>query len=400
MDTAMDTATDTAILMKTNKPLKILIMIPCFLKGGTEIQTLSLLKYWSIQPASIKLLVYFEYDEEMIFQAQQFTNVEIKLLKLQRSTSVIKLCYFIQKIISNDKVDLCHIQYMAPGLIPVIASRLAGIRNVYCTIHQPYTREFHSLKDKLFVNLAASLSKKFVSVSNSVEKSWFVIAPNSFGIYSCRRKKLTVIYNTIDVGNIEANKNFKEDSSVKVSSDKINIGVLSRLSREKGVDIVLNSIAVINKTRRDIDLYIFGDGEERITLEGLASELNLHNVSFKGAVQWNQGIRCLSIMDIVIVPSRFEGFGLVAAEAMSLGKPVIASDCYGLREVISHDYDGVLFSHEDLNSLVGHICRLADNMEERNRVGQNAHNSIKNKFNEKQFYNDLNSAYGRKSFDN
>ena len=60
----------------------------------------------------------------------------------------------------------------------------------------------------------------------------------------------------------------------------------------------------------------------------------IDKVIFYGATDWVNAMQLISIMDIVVVPSRFEGFGLTAAEAMSAGKPVVASDSFGLKEVV------------------------------------------------------------------
>jgi glycosyltransferase involved in cell wall biosynthesis len=59
----------------------------------------------------------------------------------------------------------------------------------------------------------------------------------------------------------------------------------------------------------------------------------------------------MAVMDIVIVPSRFEGFGLTAAEAMAAGKPVIASGCFGLEEIVVNKKTGLLFTPGNFSDL-------------------------------------------------
>jgi glycosyltransferase involved in cell wall biosynthesis len=67
----------------------------------------------------------------------------------------------------------------------------------------------------------------------------------------------------------------------------------------------------------------------------------------------------MALMDVVVVPSRFEGFGLAAAEAMAMGKAVVASKVDGLAEVVDHEENGLLFEKEDYSQLSKHIETLA-----------------------------------------
>ena len=74
-------------------------------------------------------------------------------------------------------------------------------------------------------------------------------------------------------------------------------------------------------------------------------------------------------MDIVVVPSRFEGFGLTAAEAMSAGKPVVASDTSGLKEVVVNSETGILFPVDDVTVLKEALVKLIAVPQLRSRFG-------------------------------
>ena len=76
-----------------------------------------------------------------------------------------------------------------------------------------------------------------------------------------------------------------------------------------------------------------------------------HLVTFFGEADWEIAMQQMALMDVLVVPSRFEGFGLTAAEAMAMGKPVIASDSFGLKEVVEHKKTGLLFKCGDFNDL-------------------------------------------------
>ena len=74
----------------------------------------------------------------------------------------------------------------------------------------------------------------------------------------------------------------------------------------------------------------------------------ISSVTFYGEAEWERAMQLMSLMDIVVVPSRFEGFGLTAAEAMAMGKPVVASDTSGLKEVVINDETGILFPVDEV----------------------------------------------------
>jgi glycosyltransferase involved in cell wall biosynthesis len=80
------------------------------------------------------------------------------------------------------------------------------------------------------------------------------------------------------------------------------------------------------------------------------------------------------------VPSRFEGFGLAAAEAMAAAKPVIASDAFGLREVVDHEVTGLIFKTNDSDALTAAMRQLVLNPELRKSYGNRGYSKVKTQF--------------------
>lgn len=104
-----------------------------------------------------------------------------------------------------------------------------------------------------------------------------------------------------------------------------------RLSPEKGFDVLIEALAQVPGVTAEI----VGDGPELARLEACAQRLNVdHRLRFSAALPREMYLERLAAADAVVVPSRHEGLGLVAAEALALGRPVIASDVGGLPEVV------------------------------------------------------------------
>lgn len=126
---------------------------------------------------------------------------------------------------------------------------------------------------------------------------------------------------------------------------------------QKDQDTLIRSLALLPD---NYEVYFVGDGERRIECEILATSLNLSSrIHFLGIC--NNIPQILSEMDILVMSSHWEGFGLAAVEGMAAGIPVIASDVDGLREVVN-GY-GVLFPEGDAQALAKEISYLGENRE-------------------------------------
>ena len=124
---------------------------------------------------------------------------------------------------------------------------------------------------------------------------------------------------------------------------------------QKDQDTLIRAMALLPDNFR---LWLVGDGERRSGLESLIAELGLLNrVNLLGIRTDIPDI--LEQSDICVLSSHWEGFGLAAVEAMAAGRPVIASDVDGLRDVVKDA--GVLFAQSDPNALASHIDALCSN---------------------------------------
>ncbi len=91
----------------------------------------------------------------------------------------------------------------------------------------------------------------------------------------------------------------------------------------EGLDLSLRAFALVEHRHPSARLVLAGDGTDRAGLRRLAKSLGLRRVDFLG---WrNDAVDILADLDLLVMPSRWEGFGLVALEAMAMGKPVVAS---------------------------------------------------------------------------
>lgn len=362
----------------------IIIGIPCLLRGGTEMQTLNLVKALVASGHSVNTLCYFEYDENVV-REYQMAGSSVDLMRLQRNISAFKLIGLLKNKFRKYNPEVLHIQYMAPGAIPILAARLAGVKRIFATVHQPWTKQYHGIKAKILLRISALLTDRFIAVSENAEKSWFgksSLFESSTSEVS--KSKHCTIYNATDLDKIDnfISKINIQDLKLKVGlNDQFVIGAVSRLSYEKGLDLLLEAFHLLRPSEKNVRLVIVGSGIEEENLKSLTTKLGiLDKVIFTGNKTQEEVFEWLMVMDFVVCPSRFEGFGLTAVEAMACNKPVIANKTGGLQEVINDKINGFLINCEDAVALASCIQNLLDDKEIRESMGNAGRNEVENQF--------------------
>jgi len=142
---------------------------------------------------------------------------------------------------------------------------------------------------------------------------------------------------------------------------------VGRLEHEKGFDLLLKAVSELRHSE-NVRVLIAGEGSRRGELEALAWELGLESsVRFMGYRR--ELSDCYAAADLVAAPSRSEGQGLAALEAMAHGLPVIASRTGGLPEVVEDGVTGILVTPEDIHALAEALAALLRDPETRGRMG-------------------------------
>jgi len=134
---------------------------------------------------------------------------------------------------------------------------------------------------------------------------------------------------------------------------------VGRLRHEKGHAVLLKAFAILRNAHPNARLLIVGDGPDRAALEKQALDLGIENRIQWAGIRLPEEVRRLyCAMDVVAIPSLAEGYGLVAAEALAAGRPVVASEVGGLVEVVLHEHTGLRVPPRDPNALAGALERL------------------------------------------
>lgn len=184
--------------------------------------------------------------------------------------------------------------------------------------------------------------------------------------------RISIIPNAIDPADFPWVAVFSDPS-------KIRVGFIGRLDRVKGLpDLVLAMARLAD--RPEIELHIFGYGPEERTIQRITSAYKLENrVHLRGPVA--TPAEALAQLDIVVLPSPFEGFGLVLIEAMASGIPVIASWEGGAADVVIDGVTGLSVGKDNYApEIADAIRRISDDAPLRNRLIENGLQAVQRKF--------------------
>lgn len=238
-------------------------------------------------------------------------------------------------------------------IVGMLSSWLVGVQKRILIHHDVYqVSQIRAwLKRKLGVGLATTV----IVVSNTVKD--FVI-----DYFGATNSQVKIIGNGINT------ESFR-DTSREVDCSIAVLGMIGRLEPIKGPAVFVKALQILQtKFKKTPSSFLGGSGSLDSELISYASSCALNNLKFDGVIQnvpaWMQKI------DILIVPSVSEGFGLVVLEGLASGKIVVASDLSATRELITNEINGFLFPVGDAEALAATIYKLITNQTMFNEIRQ------------------------------
>ncbi|MDY7011092.1 MAG: glycosyltransferase [Planctomycetota bacterium] len=277
----------------------------------------------------------------------------------------------LASLLKRERFDLLHTHLFHADLAGRIAAGMTGVANLVHTVHVAEAR-FKPWR-YAWAYMTANRCDRIVCVSQAVRD------------HHARKSHLPlwryeVIYNGIDADAYSPNLQRREELRHRwgVGGNEILIAFVGRLVFQKNLPMLLEAIGRLRSNRSDIHLVVAGDGPEAAVLEKVLSEDESGLTIWLGQTDDVAGV--LAAADVFALPSRWEGFGLAAAEAMAAGLPVIGTKVPGLTELIEDGVSGLLIDSEDTDALMAVINRLADDRDERMRLGSAAQQRVRDNF--------------------
>lgn len=262
-----------------------------------------------------------------------------------RSLYDLRALLALAMLFRREQPDLIITQLWLANTIGRLAARLAGTTQVLLAVEPNVYDRVKSERQYWVDRLLQGSCARIIAISASVRDSLIR--------HGIRAKRITIVHNAIDL------TRFADASSVNIR-DELSIGdeflylSVGRIVPQKGVDVLLVAFA---KQERGV-LVIAGDGEERSLREAQATALGIADrVYFLGIRHDIPAL--MKAADCFVLASRWEGFGIVFAEALAAGLPIVATNVDGIREVVD-DASGILVEPENSDALANALRRMRE----------------------------------------
>ncbi len=280
----------------------------------------------------------------------------------------IKKFFDIMKL---EKPDIVHSHLFFATMFAAPLAKLAGVPKVIETAH---IREAwrKGIKKAYFIDrFFYRFVDRVIAVSNAIKK--YLVTEKRISEY-----KIDVIRNGVDLSKFKALNTQYPIPNTK-NGRPFTIGVIGRLEPQKGHRYFLEAIKMLGSKGDNAVFSIIGDGALRADLEGMSRDFKIENkVKFLG---FRKDIReIIAELDLVVLPSLYEGLPLVAIEAGAMGKPMIVTNVDGSPEAVVDNRTGFVVPTKDSAAIGKRIEIFLNNRDLTKEFGKNARQYIAENF--------------------
>jgi len=349
--------------------MNILYLLFSFTTGGTERLVCDICNEMVKRDHRVHLYVVNDlFDQSMLDALDPLVQVQLQK-RAAGSGGKLQTLKKIADYIRKKQIQVIHCNSLdAPELL-LLKPLFAPKAKVLYTVHGMHQMKQKSRSGILLRNL---LCHKIIAISQCVKED--ILAA---GI---RESLVVTVPNAIDLSK------FPEPSSKALDLAAPIIGNVARIQPQvKGQDILIRAITLLKDTYPRIRCIFAGepakDRPQALTdLQDLAAQLDLtDNICFLGNVEDVPSF--LAQIDIFVLPSRSEGFGISLVEAMAMEIPCISSNLEGPSEVLENGKFGVLFEPENPQDLAEHLRKMLCDYPEHKQVALTARQHIRTKYN-------------------
>jgi len=248
--------------------------------------------------------------------------------------SIIK-CYLILKKI---KPDIVHSHLFDDSIVSMISAKLLGVKRRIVTKGDTGFHYFYKPQWVIFDRLINYLATDIVSISN--ESKRFIIEKEN-----ANPLKIKTIHHGLDIRKATNQKNeIKNVLKNKYKLEgKIVVGTISRFIKWKGYKQIVGAVKILKEQYDNLIFLFIGVGEQKSEIENLVKSENLQsNIIFTDWIPSDNIPSIIGVMDIFLHAAENEPFGLVVAEAMLNGIPVVSTKTGASLDSIEHMKSGYL----------------------------------------------------------
>jgi glycosyltransferase involved in cell wall biosynthesis len=341
---------------------------------------------------------YLEPLKEMGFEVTQ-TALSRKVISL----SHVKAVFELSKLMRGKRIDIVHLHTPIAGFLGRIAAAMAGVKIVIYHMRTSWwdsPRMITRLLFTMFEKIAGIWTTHIFTINCSDANELVargIVKSNQITCLHCGGGGVDIQRFNPLLYTVEKIALLRKE--VRLNSSDFVIGYIGRIVEEKGLLDLLDAFKNLSMQFSDIKLIFVGGvlSSERDRDAAKKIENFIRNKGLTDRVI-RMGFRSdipslISLMDIVVLPSYREGFGMVLAESAAMSKPVISTNTRGGREAVEQDRNGLLVPLKNPTSLENAILYLYEHPEVREQMGVEGRKIALQRFDNKLVFEKINHKY-------
>ena len=343
--------------------------------GGAERHILNL--FAALDPRKTATTVVCLFEEPFARMAKE-TGVNVLVVPMRHKLDLGTFTR-LSDVIKKNRPDLVHTHGVRANLLGRLAAKMAGVNKIVTTVHSLLVRDYPDFWSRLANSwterLTRGLTDHFIAVSQGLK---YALVEDGLP-----ENKITVIYNGLDLHRFKPclppgtyRRWLGYDERVPL------VAIVARLHSVKGHDYFLHAACEVLKVMPKARFLVVGTGPDESVLKEMTARLGLQEVvNFTGFITDIPDL--MADMDVLVIPSLWEGFGLTAIEAMTVGLPVVATEVGGLPEVVRPGETGILVPPADAASLAKAIMWVLQHPKEASEMAENGKEIVNREFSSK-----------------
>ena len=378
--------------------MKITHVITRLIVGGAQENTVATILGLRTKPdVEVKLISGPTTGAEGSLESRFSPTPEVLSIvpELVRPVHPIKDWHALRKleaVFREQKPDIVHTHSGKAGILGRLAAERAGVPLIIHTIHGPSFGNFQDGASNFIFTcaekMAARATTHFIVVADAMKTQYLAAGIG-------RPEQYTKIFSGFPLAPFLSAKNDLElRKTLGIAPGDFVIGKIARLFKLKGHDDLFAVAPELVRRNPKIKFLLVGDGEWRGRFENLARSLGLEkHFIFTGLVPPDEVPKYVGIMDALVHLSLREGLPRALPQALAAGKPVVAYDCDGAREVCLENKTGFLIPSGNLENLIEKIIHLANDPALQKKLGWCGSHFVRENFAVEQMVDDIYNLY-------
>lgn len=358
-----------------SRPINVLFLIPSLGLGGAEAQTIDLVNCLDKERFKVHLVSFEKNLDRLVSLSRNHVAYQHVPRRFKFDPVLV---HGIASFVKENRIEVIHCTLQIAMLVGWAAARLSGASpRLVGAVHTTIARNRKDdAWERVLYRHVMQACESIIFVCDEQRSYWRKK-------YDYRGENAIVIHNGVDSRRFDpSRRDWTGDirRQCKIPDDAPVACCIARFGTEKGQRVLIEAMKKVIKAVPESHLLLAGDGGERPAVEQLVSNLASLNgrVHFLGALSDVRPV--LDESHVLVIPSTAETFSMAMLEAMSMERPVVATDVGGAREAVLQDVTGLLVKPGDVDSLAAAVVLMLRDLERTGTMGKVAREAVLARF--------------------